>query len=137
MLAHQKPSQEEHAQLLSELGPLPLRGMAWPKWIKVLACVVLPFIGVLIARTAASPVGQNISPLVAGRIMVCFAGLVVPARHMRISVTNINEAGLQQSWQGRREVAREDLQSAKFISLVAHKSRLCFTPPDRQGVFQA
>ncbi|HEY9573462.1 MAG TPA: hypothetical protein VIR76_10115 [Pusillimonas sp.] len=137
MLAHQKPSQEEHAQLLSELGPLPLRGMAWPKWIKVLACVVLLFIGVLIARTAASPVGQNISPLVAGSIMVCFAGLVVLARYMLISVTNINEAGIQQSWLGRREVAWEDIQFAKFIPLVASKRLICFTTRGRPVVFQA
>jgi hypothetical protein len=137
MLAHQKPSQEEHTQLLAEIGPLPLKGMAWPKWIKFLACAILLFIGILIARTAASPVGQNINPLVAGSIIVCFIGLVVLARYMLVSETSINESGIQQSWLGRREVAWEDIQFAKFIPLVASKRLICFTSRGRPVVFQA
>src|SRR3546814_19911960 len=69
--------------------------------------------------------------------MVGFAGLVVLARYMLISVTNINEAGIQQSWLGRREVAWEDIQFAKFIPLVASKRLICFTTRGRPVVFQA
>jgi len=137
MFAHQKPSQEEHTQLLQEIGPLPLKGMAWPKWIKVFACAVLVFIGIQIARTAASPVGQNISPLVAGSIIVCFIGLVVLARYMLVSETSISESGIRQSWLGRREIAWEDIQFAKFIPLVASKRLICFTTRGRPVVFQA
>src|SRR3546814_9693255 len=57
--------------------------------------------------------------------------------YMLISVTNINEAGIQQSWLGRREVAWEDIQFAKFIPLVASKRLICFTTRGRPVVFQA
>lgn len=135
--AQLKPSPEEHAQLLQDIGPLPLQGMAWPKWIKVLAWVVLAFIGIQITRIAASPVGQNISPMVSGSIIVCFIGLVILARYMTVSETRITESGIQQSWLGRREVAWEDIQFAKFIPLVASKRLICFVPRGRPVVFQA
>ncbi|MGB6103421.1 MAG: hypothetical protein WBF88_06180 [Pusillimonas sp.] len=132
-----RPSAEEHAQLLREIGPLPLKGMAWPKWIKVLAWMVLAFIGIQIARIAAGPVGQNVSPLVSGSIIVCFAGLVILARYMTVSETSITETGIQQSWLGEREVAWENLQFAKFVPLLASKRLICFTGRGRPVVFQA
>jgi len=133
----QGPSPEEHAALLQELGPLPLKGMAWPKWIKVLACAILLFIAVLIAQTAAGPVGQNVSPMVAGSILLCFVGLVVLARYMVVSETSITSAGIRQTWLGRREVAWKDIQFAKFIPLLASKRLICFTARGRPVVFQA
>src|SRR5690606_28687815 len=123
----QRPSLEEHGQMLTELGPLPIKGMAWPKWIKFVACAVLAYIAVQIIRTATSPVGQNIAPLVAGSIIVCYLGLLVLARYMLVSETSVTEAGIQQSWISKREVAWEDIQFAKFIPLVASKRLICFT----------
>jgi hypothetical protein len=133
----QRPSLEEHGQMLTELGPLPIKGMAWPKWIKFVAWAVLAFIAVQIIRTATSPVGQNIAPLVAGSIIVCYLGLLVLARYMLVSETSVTEAGIQQSWISKREVAWEDIQFAKFIPLVASKRLICFTSRGRPVVFQA
>ncbi|QAA95155.1 hypothetical protein CKA81_15765 [Pollutimonas thiosulfatoxidans] len=133
----QAPSTEERQQLLQEIGPLPLKGMAWPKWIKLLACGVLVFIAVQIVQTASGPSAQNISPVVAGSIIVCFMGLVVLARYMLVSETCINETGIQQSWISKREVAWEDIQFAKFIPLVASKRLVCFTGRGRPVIFQA
>src|SRR5690606_29265916 len=31
-----RPSADEHASLLDDLGPLPIEGKAWPTWVKVL-----------------------------------------------------------------------------------------------------
>lgn len=137
LLGHQRPSAEEHAQLMQELGPLPLSGVAWPKWIKALVCAVLVFIGVQIAITAAGPVGQNISPMVAGSIMLCFVGLVVLARYMLVSVTSITHEGIRQTWLGRREVDWQDITFAKFVPLLASKRLICFTSRGRPVVFQA
>lgn len=123
--------------MLEEIGPLPLKGMAWPRWIKVLAWAVLLFIAVQIIRTASSPVGQNISPVVAGSVILCFLGLVVLARYMLVSETSINETGISQSWISRREVAWDDIQFAKFVPLVASKRLICFTTRGRPVVFQA
>jgi hypothetical protein len=136
-LAQQTPSEEEHRQLLADLAPLPVRGMAWPPWIKVLAVGILIFIGVQIIVTASGPVGRNISPMVAGSILLCFVGLLVLARYMLISETSINESGIQQSWLSRREIAWEDLQFAKFVPLLASKRLICFTRRGRPVVFQA
>lgn len=137
MLAQQTPGEDEHRQLMMDLAPLPVRGMAWPKWIKLLAVAILIFIGVQIVVTASGPTGQNISPMVAGSILLCFVGLVVLARYMLVSETCINEAGIQQSWLSRREVAWEDLQFAKFVPLLASKRLICFTRRGRPVIFQA
>lgn len=136
-MLYQTPSPEEHRQLLQDLGPLPLKGMAWPKWIKVLAWVVLIFIGVQIVQTAAGPVGQNVNPIVAGSIVLCFIALLVLGRYMLVSETCITETGIQQSWISKREVAWQDIQFAKFIPLVASKRLICFPARGRPVVFQA
>lgn len=128
---------QEHAQLLEEIGPLPLKGVAWPKWIKLLACAVLVFIAVQIIQTAASPVGKNINPMVAGSIIMCFIALLVLARYMLVSETSISEWGIQQSWLGKREISWEEIQFAKFIPLVASKRLICFTRRGRPVSFQA
>lgn len=122
---------------MADLAPLPVRGMAWPKWIKLLAVAILVFIGVQIVVTASGPSGRNISPMVAGSILLCFVGLVVLARYMLVSETCINESGIQQSWLSRREVAWEDLQFAKFVPLLASKRLICFTRRGRPVIFQA
>ncbi|NYT84912.1 hypothetical protein H0A62_04775 [Pusillimonas harenae] len=136
-MSHLRPSTEEHTQLLHELGPLPIRGTAWPGWIKILAWVVLAFIGGQIVRIAAGPLGQNISSMVTGSIIVCFIGLLVLARYMHVSQTSITETGIQQSWLSRREVAWEDIQFVKFIPLFASKKLICFLGRGRPVVFQA
>ncbi|AEC21109.1 hypothetical protein PT7_2569 [Pusillimonas sp. T7-7] len=137
MLSHLRPSVEEHTQLLQELGPLPIKGPAWPKWLKVLAWVVLAFIGLQIIRIAAGPLGQNISPMVSGSIIVCYIGLLILARYMHVSETSITETGIQQSWLSRREVSWEDIQFVKFIPLLASKKMICFLGRGRPVVFQA
>ncbi|MCC2595776.1 hypothetical protein LKR43_05430 [Pusillimonas sp. MFBS29] len=136
-MSHLRPSPEEHNQLLQEIGPLPIKGMAWPAWIKLMAWATLAFIGFQIIRIAAGPLGQNISPMVTGSIIVCYVGLLVLARYMQISVTSITETGIQQSWLGRREIAWEEIQFVKFIPLLASKKMICFPARGRPVVFQA
>jgi hypothetical protein len=75
--------------------------------------------------------------MVAGSIVLCFIGLLVLARYMLVSVTSIDETGIQQSWLGRREIAWEDIQFAKFVPLLASKRLICFTRRGRPVVFQA
>lgn len=116
---------------------MPLRGTAWPGWLKLIAWAVLAFIGLQIIRIAAGPLGQNISPMVTGSIIVCYVGLLILARYMQVSVTSITETGIQQSWLGRREVAWEDIQFVKFIPLLASKKMICFLARGRPVVFQA
>ncbi len=131
------PTEEDRSQLLEAIGPLPLRGVAWPAWIKILAWLVLGFIGLMIAHTASGPAGKTVSPLVAGSILLCFVALVVLARYMLVSETRITHRGIEQTWISRREVAWEDIQFAKFIPLVASKRLVCFTSKGRPVVFQA
>lgn len=132
-----RPSPEEHDALLQELGPLPIQGKAWPTWIKVLAVLTLLFIGVQIARTATGPVGQQVSPYVAGSIILCFIGLVVLARFMLLSQTRITQEGIEQSWLTRRQIAWDDIQFVKFVPLVASKRLICFPTRGRPVIFQA
>nr|WP_202411678.1 hypothetical protein [Paracandidimonas lactea] len=122
---------------MAELAPLPLQGKAWPTWIKVLAVVVLTLIGLKIGQIAASPLGQNISPAVSASIVLCFAGLIVLARYMIVSQTSITESGIEQTWLGKREIAWDQIQYAKFIPLVASKRLVCFPARGRPVVFQA
>lgn len=131
------PTEEERSELFETIGPLPLQGVAWPKWLKMLAVIILALIGVLIMYTATGPVGKTVSPGVAGSIMLCFIGLIVLARYMLVSQTRITHRGIEQSWISRREVAWEDIQFAKFIPLLASKRLVCFTARGRPVVFQA
>ena len=132
-----RPSDDEHRQLLDQLGPLPIQGKAWPTWIKILAAFMLLLIGFQLIRTAASPVGQQISPWVSGSIVLCYAGLLVMARYMMISVTRIDEVGITQTWLGNRQIRWEDLHFAKFIPLPASKRLICFQSRGRPVIFQA
>jgi hypothetical protein len=131
------PDPAEQAKLLSDIGPLPLQGKAWPNWIKALAVVVLVLIGIKIGQVAATPLGQNLSPMVSGSIVLCYVGLIVLARFMLVSQTRITEDGIEQSWLSKRRVAWQDIQYAKFIPLVASKRLICFTSRGRPVVFQA
>ncbi|NYT75559.1 hypothetical protein H0A71_00965 [Alcaligenaceae bacterium] len=131
------PLADEHAQLLEQIGPLPIKGKAWPTWIKALAVAIMVLIGFQIVYTASGPIGRTISPMVSGSIILCFLGLVVLTRYMLVSETTITESGIEQSWLGRREVAWEDIQFAKFVPLLASKRLICFTRRGRPVSFQA
>jgi hypothetical protein len=135
--SRQTPCEQERVKLLREIGPLPLRGMAWPNWVKALAWVVLVVIAIQIVRTAASPIGHTINPLLAGGILICFFGLVVVARFMLTSETRITRVGIEQSWITRRKVSWEEIQFAKFTPLLASKRLICFVGAGRPVVFQA
>lgn len=132
-----RPSNNEHNQLLQDLGPLPIQGKAWPTWIKVLAVLMLALIGFKLINTAASPVGRTVSPWVAGSIVLCYVGLLVLARYMLVSVTTIDETGIRQTWLGKRQVRWEDLTFAKFVPLPASKKLICFNSRGRPVIFQA
>lgn len=128
---------EEHAALIKEIGPLPLRGMAWPTWVKVVVWIALILIGAQIIRVAGSPEGRQFSPLHAGLVILVFLALVVAARFMLFSETRITGDGIEQSWFTLRRIAWQDIQFARFVSLPTSKRLVCFTTGRRPVVFQA
>ncbi|MER1967466.1 hypothetical protein [Castellaniella sp. GW247-6E4] len=132
-----KPTPEEHAELLARIGPLPLRGRAWPRWIGVLAWLIMLLIAGRLMVTASSAAGQQVSPMVAAAVLVCFAALLVMSWGIWTSVTEISEYGLRQSWVTRREIPWDQIQSSKFIPLVASKKLVCFVQKGRPVTFQA
>lgn len=131
------PDEHERSALLERIGPLPLSGMAWPRWIKILAWLILAIIAVQIGRIATNSQGHNVNPAVAVSILVCFLALLVIARFIQTSETRITKTGIQQSWITRREVTWNEIQFAKFIPLLASKQLICFTGHGRPVVFQA
>lgn len=137
MIPSFRPSPEEHAALLAELGTLPLRGRAWPRWIGVLAWAILLVITFKLIATAASPAGQHISSAIAASVLVCYVALIVVAWHMWTSQTEINPQGIHQTWIKRREAKWNDIQSTRFIPLLSSKKLLCFMQKGRPVVFQA
>jgi len=132
-----RPSAQEHAALIEELGPLPVQGAAWPSWVKILVWVVVALIGVQIIRVATALQGQPVNPVMAGSILVCFCGLLLVARVMAVSQTRITPEGIEQTWLTRRAIAWEDIQFAKFVPMIASKRLICFTGRSRPVVFQA
>lgn len=132
-----KPTPEEHAELLSQIGALPLRGRAWPRWIGVVAWLIMVLIVARLIATASSEAGQQIPPMVAGAALVCVVALLVMAWGIWTSQTEISEYGLRQSWITRREVPWDQIQSTKFIPLVASKKLVCFIQKGRPVTFQA
>ncbi|HLR78006.1 MAG TPA: hypothetical protein VK062_03045 [Burkholderiaceae bacterium] len=122
--------------LLQTLGPLPIRGTAWPGWVKVLAWCVLAIIGIKLIHTATSTAGQDIRPVIAASVTITFMALIVVARNMQTSVTTITTEGIEQTWLTRRTVRWDDIQFAKFIPMVASKRLVCFTGRGRPVIFQ-
>ncbi|HZH56805.1 hypothetical protein [Yanghanlia caeni] len=137
MPAARGPSEGERRALLAEIGPLPLEGRAWPRWVVLLAWLVLALVVLRLVLTAAGPAGQAVSTAVKASLTLCVAGLAVLAGYMQVSVTRITEQGIEQSWLGRRAVQWHDITFAKFIPLIASKKLICFTTRGRPVTFQA
>jgi len=133
----QRPDPQEHEALMQALAPLPVRGKAWPTWVKILSWLVLIVIGTQILRVATGPQGQSVNPVIAGCIIICFCGLLLVARYMVVSETIITSEGIEQTWITRRRVSWEEIQFAKFIPMIASKRLICFTGSGRPLVFQA
>jgi hypothetical protein len=132
-----RPAPEEHAALMAQLGPLPLRGRAWPRWIAAIAWLIMILIASrLVLVLELSPERALPMPVLAS-IGVCFAALLWMSAHMWTSVTEISEWGIRQSWITRREVPWSELQSTKFIPLFASKKLVCFVQKGRPVTFQA
>jgi hypothetical protein len=132
-----RPTPEQHAALLAELGKLPLRGRAWPRWIGLLAWLILAAIAVRLIMTASSPAGQQIGAGIAASVLICYVALIVMAWYMWVSETEISESGIRQSWITRRQASWHDIKSARFIPFMSSKKLLCFMEKGRPVVFQA
>ena len=132
----QRPTEEEHAQLIESLGTLPIEGTSWPRWIKIAAWLMLALIAFQFVLTATGPNGQNVNPYVAGSLVLCFAGMVVMARYMTTSVTRITPEGIEQSWLGGRKLPWSELQHCRFIPMVSSKKLICFVQRGRPVIFQ-
>lgn len=122
---------------MEDIGPLPLEGPAWPRWIRWLAWAVLALVVLRLVQTASGPAGELVGTPIKAALMICVIGLAIMARLMHSSVTRITEAGIEQSWWGRREVSWEEISFAKFIPLIASKKLICFTARGRPVTFQA
>lgn len=133
----QRPTLEEHRQLLEEIGPRPLEGPAWPSRVKWLAWLILALVVFRLVQTAAGPAGESVSITIKLSVLACVAGLAVLARAMHTSVTRITVQGIEQSWLGRKEIAWDDISFVKFVPLIASKRLICFTSRGRPLTFQA
>ncbi|MGH8812228.1 MAG: hypothetical protein ACREXO_09485 [Advenella sp.] len=129
-------SESERDQLLASIEPLPIRGQAWPAWVKTVAWVILGLI-VLQSLVAFNKAGVQVLFSMTGLILlVVFLALAVTTRYMQTSVTTIDVQGLRQSWLTRREVAWEDVTFAKFVPMLASKRLVVFTKKGKPVVFQ-
>ena len=132
----QPASQQDIDTLLKDISPLPIQGRSWPRWVAATAWAVLALIGVRMALVAGSPQGANISPLLAGSLVLLFTGLIVIAWYMWHGVTTIDRDGIRQSWIMRRQVQWQDIHFAKFVPLFNSKRLICFTRRGRPIIFQ-
>ncbi|ARP88189.1 hypothetical protein [Bordetella genomosp. 9] len=130
------PSYVPLAALLQEIGPLPLSGQAWPDWVKILVWVLLAALGWEIVTTIIQLSSGNLNPLMVAGVAVCFLGLGVVAWFMQTSITTIDGRGLKQTWLTRREVAWQDIRSARFVPLIFSKRLIVVTRAGRPMVFQ-
>lgn len=137
LLHSTRPSAEEHAALIADLGPLPIEGQAWPTWVKILVGVVVAAIGVQFVRVAMGLEGAEVNPFMAGTVLITFCGLLLIARVMAISKTRITENGIEQTWITKRAIGWNDIQFAKFVPMIASKRLICFTGRSRPIIFQS
>ena len=132
-----QPLPEEHAALMDAIGPLPVRGRAWPRWIAVVAWLVMALIASRLILVLELSGDQSLPMPVLASLGVCFIALIWMSMHMWTSVTEISDWGIRQSWLSRRAVAWSELQSTKFIPLFASKKLVCFVQKGRPVTFQA
>ncbi len=129
-------TEAEREQLLAAIQPLPIRGPAWPAWVKTAAWVVLGLI-VLQFFIAFNKAGMQMLYSMTGLILlVVFVALAVTTRYMQTSITTIDADGMRQSWLTRREVAWQDVTFAKFVPMLASKRLVVFTKKGKPVVFQ-
>ncbi|WP_233154886.1 hypothetical protein [Candidimonas nitroreducens] len=131
------PDAAEHAALLGEIGPLPLRGTAWPTLIKIMAWAVLILVGMQITLVATGPHRHDVSPVAAVVVLVCFLALLIVARFMLMSETRITQDGIEQSWIRPRRIAWDDILFVRYIPMLTSKRLICFSRSGRPVVFQA
>ena len=132
-----RPDPEEHEALMAQLGPLPLRGRAWPRWIAVIAWVIMALIAVRLFLVLQLSADRALPLPILASLGVCFIALLWMSAGMWTSVTEISDWGIRQSWILRREVSWSELQSTKFIPLFASKKLVCFVQKGRPVTFQA
>ncbi|CAM3377776.1 PH domain-containing protein [Bordetella sputigena] len=130
------PSYIPLAALLQEIGPLPLNGQAWPDWVKILAWILLAALGWEIVTTIIRLYSGALSPLLLGGVLVCFLALAVVAWSMQTSITTIDSQGLRQTWLTKREIAWEDIGSARFVPMIFSKRLMVISRSGRTMTFQ-
>jgi len=130
------PSVEEQNQLLAEIGPLPLSGPAWPRWVKMGAWFVVAVMAIQIIRTLMMQPAEVVESLMGFTILFCFAGLAIVAYFMQRSVTTIDASGIRQTWLLKREVPWNEIQFAKFVPLLLSRRLVIFTRRGRPVVIQ-
>ena len=130
------PSVEEQNQLLEEIGPIPVTGPAWPKWVKLGAWFVVAVMALQIGRTLTMQPAEVTESFMGLTILFCFLGLAVVAFYMQRSVTTIDAAGIRQTWLLKRDVPWSEIQFAKFVPLLLSRRLVIFTRRGRPIVIQ-
>lgn len=129
-------SEKEQQQLKENLGDLPIRGQAWPTWVKWVAMVILCLV-VMQAGLTVQQAGLDALNNAGGIfILLVFIGLAFITYFMQSSVTTIDERGLSQTWYTKRQVDFADMSFAKFVPMLASKRLVVFVRKGRPIVFQ-
>ena len=121
-------TEREQAQLKDNLGDLPITGPAWPRWVKLVALLVLSLV-VMQAGLTVQKAGLF--------LLIVFIGLSFITYFMQHSVTTIDENGIRQSWFTKRQVGFHEMSFAKFVPMLASKRLIVFVKKGRPIVFQA
>ncbi len=124
----------EQQQLFQSLN-LPLRGRSWPKYIAILAWVVIALLGLRLGFVATYYGAQVATSLIAC-IVFAYFGMIVVAYFMLVGHTTITHNGIKQEWIMKRELEWDDLKFAKFVPMFFSKRLICFTKRGRPIVFQ-
>jgi hypothetical protein len=132
----EQPLSPELAAMLQDIGPLPLSGQAWPDWVRILAWVLLALVGSEIVTTLIRMPPDEVHPAIVVLVVVAFLAMGTVAWFMQTSITTIDTHGLKQTWFTRRQVAWEDVQSARFVPLMFSKRLMVVTRLGRPMVFQ-
>lgn len=130
-------TEREQAQLKDNLGDLPITGPAWPRWVKLVALLVLSLVVMQAGLTVQKAGLASLSNTGGLFLLIVFIGLSFITYFMQHSVTTIDENGIRQSWFTKRQVGFHEMSFAKFVPMLASKRLIVFVKKGRPIVFQA
>ena len=109
-------TEREQAQLKDNLGDLPITGPAWPRWVKLVALLVLSLVVMQAGLTVQKAGLASLSNTGGLFLLIVFIGLSFITYFMQHSVTTIDENGIRQSWFTKRQVGFHEMSFAMVAS---------------------